>query len=119
MIGIAMLLIAVAVTVVTSNIVMTTSKKEEINTIMVIASGKAEEIGSWLGGTNSMLRAYAETDEVKSDDWDIIQPLLTKAYNRINDTRYLFLAYVQDSGRGWTTKNAWLDARPLPYFPLL
>ncbi len=117
MIGISMLLIAVAVTVVTGNIVMTTSKKDEINTIMVIASGKAEEIGSWLGGTNSMLRAYAETDEVKSDDWDIIQPLLTKAYNRINDTRYLFLAYVQDSGRGWTTKNAWLDARPLPYFP--
>lgn len=64
-----------------------------------------------------MLKAYAETDEIKSDDWDIIQPLLTKAYNRMADPRYLFLAYVQEDGKGWTTKNAWLNATPLPYYP--
>lgn len=91
--------------------------QNEIRNIEIIAEGKAQQVGEWLGGTNSMLKAYAETDEIKSDDWDIIQPLLTKAYNRMADPRYLFLAYVQEDGKGWTTKNAWLNATPLPYYP--
>ena len=89
---------------------------EEIENIKTIARGKADEIGEWLAGTNNMLQAYAETDEMKSDDWNIIQPLLIKAYNRIADTRYLFLAYVKADGEGWTSRGKYLDARPLPYF---
>jgi len=89
---------------------------EEIENIKTIARGKADEIGEWLAGTNNMLQAYAETDEMKSDDWNIIQPLLIKAYNRMADTRYLFLAYVKANGEGWTSKGKYLDARPLPYF---
>jgi len=112
-----MIILTVALTVVSSVSVNIISTEEEIKTISVIAEGKAAEIGAWLGGTNSMLRAYAETDEIKSDDWDIIQPLLKKAYNRIDDNRYLFLAYVQEDGKGWTSKGAWLNATPLPYFP--
>ncbi len=113
----AMVLIAVFIIFTTAATVTSISKKGEITNINTIAEGKAQEIGEWLGGTNSMLRAYAETDEIKSDDWDIICPLLVKAYDRINDSRYLFLAYVQDGGKGWTSKNKWLDARPLPYYP--
>lgn len=112
----AMVLIAVFIILVTAATVTNISKKGEITNINTIAEGKAQEIGEWLGGTNTMLRAYAETDEIKSDDWDIIRPLLVKAYDRINDSRYLFLAYVQDGGKGWTSKNKWLDARPLPYY---
>ena len=89
---------------------------EEIENIKTIARGKADEIGEWLAGTNNMLQAYAETDEMKSDDWNIIQPLLIKAYNRMADSRYLFLAYVRAGGEGWTSKGKYLDARPLPYF---
>ena len=92
------------------------TRKNEVATLKILAESKAQEVGEWLGGTNSMLKAYAETEEIKSDDWNVIQPLLTKAYNRINDQRYLFLAYVQDGGKGWTSKNKWLDARPLPYY---
>ncbi len=113
----AMLVIAILVLILTDATVTSFSNKNEINNINIIAEGKAQEIGSWLGGTNSMLRAYAETDEIKSDDWDIVQPLLKKAYDRINDNRYLFLAYVQEDGKGWTSKGAWLDATPLPYYP--
>lgn len=89
---------------------------EEIENIKTIARGNADEIGEWLAGTNNMLQAYAETDEMKSDDWNIIQPLLIKAYNRMADSRYLFLAYVRAGGEGWTSKGKYLDARPLPYF---
>lgn len=89
---------------------------EEIENIKTIARGKADEIGEWLAGTNNMLQAYAETDEMKSDDWNVIQPLLIKAYNRMADSRYLFLAYVRAGGEGWTSKGKYLDARPLPYF---
>lgn len=101
---------------ISSVIVKKLSMQNEIRNIELIAEGKAQQVGEWLNGTNSMLKAYAETDEVKSDDWDIIQPLLTKAYDRIADSRYLFLAYVQEDGKGWTTKNAWLNAVPLPYY---
>ena len=89
---------------------------EELENIKTIARGKADEIGEWLAGTNNMLQAYAETDEMKSDDWNVIQPLLIKAYNRMADNRYLFLAYVRAGGEGWTSKGKYLDARPLPYF---
>lgn len=90
--------------------------EEEKSTVAEIARSKAANIGEWLAGTNSMLKAYAETAELKSDDWNIIQPLLIQAYQRINDSRYLFLAYVRPNGEGWTSRGAWLDARPLPYF---
>ena len=73
---------------------------EELENIKTIARGKADEIGEWLAGTNNMLQAYAETDEMKSDDWNVIQPLLIKAYNRMADNRYLFLAYVRAGGEG-------------------
>ncbi|MDO4505824.1 MAG: methyl-accepting chemotaxis protein [Spirochaetales bacterium] len=116
-IGFAMVAVAVAITVVINLTVTKLTRQDEIKNITMIADGKAQEVGEWLGGTNSMLRAYAETDEIKSDDWDVIQPLLKKAYNRMNDSRYLFLAYVQENGKGWTSKNAWLNAKPLPYFP--
>lgn len=90
--------------------------KEEIETIKTIARGKANEIGEWLAGTNNMLKAYAETEEMKTDDWNVIQPLLIKAYDRMGDNRYLFLAYVKADGEGWTSRGKYLDARPLPYF---
>jgi len=70
-----------------SFIVRKLSTQNEIKNITLIAEGKAQEIGEWLGGTNTMLKAYAETDEIKSDDWDIIQPLLIKAYERMADSR--------------------------------
>ena len=89
---------------------------EEMENIKTIARGKANEIGEWLAGTNNMLKAYAETDEMKSDNWEVIQPLLIKAYDRMADNRYLFLAYVRKEGQGWTSKGKYLDARPLPYF---
>lgn len=92
------------------------STQNEIHNVTLIAEGKAQQVGEWLGGTNNMLKAYAETEEIKSDDWDIIQPLLSKAYDRINDSRYLFLAYVQEDGKGWTSKNKWFDTTPLPYY---
>lgn len=90
--------------------------KSEIENIKTIADDKATEIGEWLGGAHNMLKVYAETDQMLSDDWDIICPLLIRAYDRMNDPRYLFLAYVQQGGKGWTSKNKWLDARPLPYY---
>lgn len=93
-----------------------TAAREEIESIKTIARGKANEIGEWLAGTNNMLQAYSETAEMKSDDWDVIQPLLINAYNRMADSRYLFLAYVRANGEGWTSKGKYLDARPLPYF---
>ena len=89
---------------------------EEMENIKTIARGKANEMGEWLAGTNNMLKAYAETDEMKSDNWEVIQPLLIKAYDRMADNRYLFLAYVRKEGQGWTSKGKYLDARPLPYF---
>ena len=89
---------------------------EEMENIKTIARGKANEMGEWLAGTNNMLKAYAETDEMKSDNWEVIQPLLIKAYDRMADNRYLFLAYVRKGGQGWTSKGKYLDARPLPYF---
>lgn len=119
LIFLAMLVLLVAIVIVMQFTVNEISRKEERATIQEIARGKAAQIGEWLSGTNAMLRAYAETAEMKSDDWDIIRPLLIKAYNRINDERYLFLAYVQANGKGWTSRDKWLDARPLPYYPPL
>lgn len=90
--------------------------QNEIENIEIIADGKATEIGEWLGGAHNMLEVYAETEQMLSDDWDIIRPLLIRAYDRMDDPRYLFLAYVQRGGKGWTSKDKWLDARPLPYY---
>ncbi|QSH99930.1 methyl-accepting chemotaxis protein [Treponema phagedenis] len=111
-----MFIVFAAILLVINMTIIKISAREEKENIQIIAQGKAAEVGEWLSGTNNMLKAYAETDQMKSDDWDIIQPLLTKAYNRMDDSRYLFLAYVQAGGKGWTSKNKWLDARPLPYY---
>lgn len=99
-----------------TRVIKRVAAEEEKSTVAEIARSKSANIGEWLAGTNNMLKAYAETDELKSDNWEIIQPLLIQAYKRINDSRYLFLAYVRPSGEGWTSRGAWLDARPLPYF---
>ena len=84
--------------------------------ITSIAHGKASEVGEWLTGTDTVLRALTETAEIKSDDWNAIRPFLINAYDKVNDPRYLFFAYIQRNGRGWTSMDRWLDASNLPYF---
>lgn len=112
----AFFLLLVSIIALMNFFVSDTLTKNEIENIKIIAEGKATEIGEWLGGAHNMLKVYAETEQMLSDDWDIIRPLLIRAYNRMNDSRYLFLAYVQREGKGWTSKDKWLDARPLPYY---
>ncbi|MBQ9237703.1 MAG: HAMP domain-containing protein [Treponema sp.] len=99
--------------------VHTVVSKSEMENIVSIGRGKALEIGEWLTGTDTVLRALAQTTEIQSDNWDRIQPLLIDAYQKVNDSRYLFFAYIQANGRGWTSMNRWLDATNLPYFPPL
>ncbi|MBP3709329.1 MAG: HAMP domain-containing protein [Treponema sp.] len=94
--------------------------ESEMENITLIAHGKATEVGEWLTGTDTMLLALTQTAEIQSNNWDVICPLLINAYETVNDPRYLFFAYIQRSGRGWTSWNRWLDASNLPYFaPLI
>ncbi|MGP1529663.1 MAG: methyl-accepting chemotaxis protein [Treponema sp.] len=78
--------------------------KNELETIKTIARSKAEEIGEWIGGTDNMSKACVESAEMKSDDWNIIQPFLLDAEKRVNDPRFIFLAYIKKSGEGWVSK---------------
>ncbi|MGP1459883.1 MAG: methyl-accepting chemotaxis protein [Treponema sp.] len=100
----SLLSIFIAVVVLTHITISKIASKGEIENIKTLARSKANEIGQWLGGTDTMLKAYAETEEIKSDDWNVIQPLLMNAYKRINDPRFIFLAYVRANGEGWVTK---------------
>ena len=96
--------IFIAVIILTHITVSKIASKGEIENIKTLARSKANEIGQWLGGTDTMLKAYAETQEIKTSDWNVIQPLLANAYKRINDPRFIFLAYVRADGEGWVTK---------------
>ena len=104
LISASLLVIFIAVIILTHITISKIASKGEIENIKTLARSKANEIGQWMGGTDTMLKAYAETQEMKTSDWKVIQPLLMNAYQRIDDPRFIFLAYVRANGEGWVTK---------------
>lgn len=109
-------LILVAIVVVMGVVVSKHVRESEMKNILNVAQSKSSELGEWIGGASSFLKAYAETAEIKTDNWNIICPLLKNAYDAIGDERYLFFAYIKRSGEGWTSWDRWFDATPLPYY---
>ncbi|MBQ9630648.1 MAG: HAMP domain-containing protein [Treponema sp.] len=108
--------VVVAILITMGNVITNRVRDNEMEHISNVAKSNANELGEWLHGTAVFLRTYAETQEIKSDSWPVIQELLVRAHNAMNDERILFLAYAKRSGEGWTSWNRYYDATPLPYY---
>ncbi len=116
LVALSFLCVLMAIVVVLNLTVSKIVNKSEIENIEMLAESNSDEIGEWLAGTHNMLKAYAEIDEIKSDDWDKICPVLRNAFKRVNDPRYILFAYVKASGEGWVSTEKFFDASNLPYY---